>query len=321
MLPVQPPPSLPPPAAAPALAWIRKPTLDEVRAVYPPALAAQGVGGTGVIACLVQPDQTLTACQVLAETPKETGFGEAALALTPLMRVQAQAKPGAPLPGVSVPIRFDPPVPVSDATPATPPIAFTAAPDTARLAAAFPKAAKAKAGQGLMRCTVSTGALTGCTIAGDDPAGFSRAAVRLAPAFSVARTLADGRSSDGLILNIPVAFGAEAVTTLVGPQWTERPTAGQVAASFPVQARDRGVGRVAVKARCEVAADGGLEGCRLSTEDPVGVGGARAAARLFSVYRLSVWSGEGRPIAGAAVDLEIVLTPDAAASVQPSAKG
>jgi TonB family protein len=87
------------------------PAPEDVADAYPQAARAAGVAtGRGVLACKVQQAGALS-CQVQGEEPAGYGFGEAALKVAPLFRVQTWGADGLPAVGrtVKLAMRFDRP--------------------------------------------------------------------------------------------------------------------------------------------------------------------------------------------------------------------
>ncbi|CAN5320037.1 hypothetical protein BH09PSE2_BH09PSE2_02850 [soil metagenome] len=308
-------------------AWRVKPTRADVLAVFPPKAARAGIGGVGAIACTVDEDGSPLDCKASAEEPAASGFAEAALALVPTMRFKTGTVNGRVVGDgrIAIPIRFDPPDLGERAFgPDTVMGAgsWLGAPDAAQVQAAYPAAAlKAKrSGLGVIRCTVRGGQLGDCRAIGEDVDRFSRAALKLTSLFLMDDTFIGGGSTNGAIMDIPVAFGGDraAAPSLVGaPQWIRKPAADLVAAAFPPQAVDAGVTRIDVTPICRVVAGGGLGACALLSESPAGFGGAEAAARLANVYQTGAWSREGRPTAGLRLQLPIVLEHAAALPPPP----
>jgi len=68
--------------------WLRRPTNQEVRAVYPAAARRDGRGGQATLSCEAGQGGALTACTVTAERPRGYGFGRAALQLAGKFRVR-----------------------------------------------------------------------------------------------------------------------------------------------------------------------------------------------------------------------------------------
>ncbi len=75
---------------------------------YPKGALRKGVTGRTTLQCRVATTGAMTGCDVLNESPTGFGFGDAALAMTPLFRVN-QAQIPCPLDGcaiVRIPIVF-----------------------------------------------------------------------------------------------------------------------------------------------------------------------------------------------------------------------
>ena len=89
--------------------WVRRPTGDEFAGVYPQYAQRHHVSGQATIRCSVKPDGSLTACEVVDETPRGAHFGEAALELWGRMRIAMDD--GTPIPSgtttVDIPTRFN----------------------------------------------------------------------------------------------------------------------------------------------------------------------------------------------------------------------
>lgn len=87
--------------------WLVKPTDDEISRVYPREALRNHVAGAALLRCMVNIDGYLSDCTVNSETPKEAGFGNAALEITAYMRMKPAANYGIPVESqVDVPINF-----------------------------------------------------------------------------------------------------------------------------------------------------------------------------------------------------------------------
>jgi TonB family protein len=89
--------------------WLIKPMAENISRVYPSAAVQAHVAGKVVLRCTADEDGYLTDCLVLSETPKDFGFGNAALEVTGYMRMQPATEYGVPVRStVRVPLTFSP---------------------------------------------------------------------------------------------------------------------------------------------------------------------------------------------------------------------
>ena len=73
---------------------LRRPTPDEMRAVYPPRALSQGVEGRATMACSATVEGTLSDCSATSETPPGYRFGQAAVAVASRYRVSPRTVDG-----------------------------------------------------------------------------------------------------------------------------------------------------------------------------------------------------------------------------------
>nr|QQZ49634.1 hypothetical protein JKL49_22495 [Phenylobacterium glaciei] len=192
-------------------------------------------------------------------------------------------------------------------------VIWTEAPTYAQVVAAFPaKARIAKTGGNVvLDCSFkSDGRLTGCELLGETPKGLDlgRAAKTLMPLFMGPTLRSDGPA--------PFARGADSNhlphrDDLCDPsrdgqaRWTAAPSAEALLAAIPATAATAGVRTARVVMSCTIAQGGGLEGCKVSSEDPVGLGFGAATLGLVKDIRVSIWTAEGLPTIGGSINVPI----------------
>jgi TonB family protein len=87
--------------------WLVRPTKEEISRVYPRAAIRNHVAGRALLSCKVDTDGYLSDCTVSEETPKDAGFGNAALEVTGYMRMKPATTYGVPIEtSVNVPVAF-----------------------------------------------------------------------------------------------------------------------------------------------------------------------------------------------------------------------
>jgi TonB family protein len=184
---------------------------DEVRRIppsqgdtpYPPIARALNLPGRAVLNCTAAADGTLVGCKVASEDPPNWGFGEAALALAPAIKLA----PGADGRPVQQPISF---VLATDEAPADPDlkipgfaipesqIRWVAKPAVQDFIVSYPTDAVRQGIDGFvaLACRVTPdGRLNPCAVTDEQPAnaGFDKAALTLVAKFRMSPKLLDGR--------------------------------------------------------------------------------------------------------------------------------
>ena len=106
--PVIPPPTLPKPKTILNPDWISKPSGAQLADAYPDRALNLGIAGSATLLCTVGVDGQVRDCQVAAETPKNLGFGAAALRLSRWFKIRPKTEDGQAVDGalVRVPIQF-----------------------------------------------------------------------------------------------------------------------------------------------------------------------------------------------------------------------
>lgn len=99
------PPSPPPPGRGSLIVgpqWARKPNGEALARFYPDRATRLEREGSATIQCIVDAGGLLTACEIIAESPRDFGFGEAALKMSRLFKLKPLTRDGQPVAGASV---------------------------------------------------------------------------------------------------------------------------------------------------------------------------------------------------------------------------
>ena len=303
--------------------WVQRPTAESMIAVYPANQLATEHGGRVVLVCIVTVQGALRACRVSSETPAGAGFGAAALALVPQFSFRPATTGGQAVEAeVGIPIvwprqdhypRPDEPGPVlvSNAP-------WIRAPSFADIAAAVPPRARTASDPGrvVLGCTFRTdGTVRDCRIVTELPhgAGYGAAALSLTRHFQISLQAlpANVRLADAAVM-IPVTFPVGAATgsppPVNHPRWLAAPTGEQAFAAYPAAALAAGASGRGVAA-CTVDEHGALTHCAIEAETPPGQGFGAAVVSLTPLFRMTLWTEDGLPTAGAPVRIPITLHP------------
>lgn len=293
--------------------WVKQPSPEDLRAVFPVAALRVGAKGSAVVNCLVTIQGALDDCVAVEEEPAGLGFGDAGRTLMTQVSMKPARLRGEPAPSyVSIPVRWTEPPPSSGATIRKRIVSiqrvWASAPSFADLAAAYPPKAKAAdlLGRAVVGCEVTLeGRMIRCRVLSEAPKGqgFGAAARRLAwqLRFPLA-TEADRQATRNTSIHFPVLFDpglAKADPPAVPrPKWTSQPDPVSVRQAF----MDRGAS-IGDKATlvCNVAAGGELSDCAVEGAQRAG----EAAMSLASAFRLTTWTAEGLPTIGGRVRIPL----------------
>lgn len=302
--------------------WLRKPRPEDLLAVWPREAWRKGLGGKATIGCEVSRMGVLVNCTVLREEPAGSGYGSAALSLTPQFLMRPMLRDGKPVDGaqIRIPINFDPGpgrreasdwstgVPIVDAA-----ILWRVAPSYAEVVGAYPEKARAERVMGHVNlaCTFTgEGALRGCETVMEEPRGygFAKAGRALAEQFRGPTLRSAGKSISGVQVQLPFTFSPEMLDTkdpLIGqPKWAGLPTGQMMWNSFPAAAKQAGVKVGRVVLACIVQQEGKLA-CEVESQEPANYGFGDAALSLTPYFRLKTWTMEGLPTVGGKVRIPI----------------
>lgn len=305
--------------------WIRIPTARALGSVFPTQALQQGRSGTAVIKCTLTVESVLSGCQVVSETPRNQGFGEAALTLAPDLNIRPAVKAGRAVnTDINLTAHFIAPAPPVGSYIAgvdtrylqkylTNPV-WENTPTFSQVVAAYPARARSanKSGRVSLDCTLGAdGFFSSCLVMNEEPVGygFGAAAAELAKSFKTSPTLPEGRSVLGGVVKVPFAFTTRMLSpnagTLSEPVLTAVPSNRDLVAAFPRAARSAGIGQTRAALDCVVGQTGALSNCRAVVEAPAGYNVAVGAMQLAPKYRVAPWSPEGLPVAGSRVRVPI----------------
>ena len=314
------------PATTPA-DWLRQPRSEDLLTVWPAEAWKRGMGGKATIACEISVQGALRACVVESESPSGAGFGAAAIALTPQLLMKPATSDGKPVvSAVRIPVNFPTPdVATGTRLPgvggfsamsrtSVSGVSWLTAPTYDDVAAAYPAKARAKqvGGRVTLNCSFkSKGRVGDCDVLAEEPKGegFGSAAKSLVDQFVGPTELADGGSILGVLTQIPFTFSVEMLDAdqrVIGkPQWRALPTGDQFLGGYPPEALTAGVHTAKVVMSCGVGAEGKVENCVTTSEQPAGLGFGAAAVAPSSAFQVTAWTAEGLPTIGGKIRVPI----------------
>lgn len=316
--------------------WLRKPTQEQLMAVWPKGALQVGKKGRGVIDCSVSLQGMLFDCKVAEEDPVGSGFGGAAIALTPQFVMKPATRNGVPFVAthVRIPITFVWPAEMRRqghifTNEVIANVNWRAAPSFAQVVAAYPAKARAAGagGSATLDCRFKDdGLLSDCSVLGQTPTGmgFGEAAKSLSSLFVGPTALKDGSLTKGASVQIPVTFAPEMLTSnkpVTGkPKWTAVPSAEDLVGAIPPAAIAAGAKTARVMISCVIAQGGGITDCAVVSEDPPNLGFGAATLGLAKGVRVSIWTAEGLPTIGGGVSVPIRYDIPPPAPAAPPAK-
>jgi TonB family protein len=192
----------------------------------------------------------------------------------------------------------------------SPAMAWIEAPSYAALVAAYPPKAMElhQGGRATLSCQFDrAGRLRNCATITEEPKqkGFANGAMSLVKLFRAPATIADGRSIEGVQVQIPVVFDPvmmAASPPIVGKaQWVSLPSGEDTSAAFGKLKLPDSKDPARVRLACVVVQGGGVTDCRVEQETPAGSGLGAAALTLAPHFRLTTWTVEGLPTVGGTI--------------------
>jgi TonB family protein len=299
--------------------WLKKPSPENLLAVFPRGAFREGISGSARISCLATVQGVLTDCVVLDESPAGKGFGDAAVALTPQFLMKPARYKGEPVPSpVNIPINFKMEgrgevFGSKSVAPAALP--WAEAPSYADVAAAYPKAAAAqkKGGHVALDCDMKKDGRLDCREITAEPEnlGFGAAAKKLSKQFRfTVSSKADEEATSRVSVQLPVTFDPEMLSgqpAAIGkPVWAKLPTADEQQAAF-AKLDLKQPARAAMN--CVVQPGGVLGDCAVTSEEPANSGLGAALLALTPKFRVTTWSAEGLPVVGARITVPMRYQP------------
>jgi len=279
--------------------------------------------GQVTLTCWINVEGLAEWCRVAFEQPAGKGFGDAAKALRPHIKVDARKGPdGQPVAGLmNIAMTYKMPdfevlgvrrypLPNTRITLVTDPV-WVKAPTFEAVERAYPETAGGADGFAVAHCRVrDDGRLSACRVASESPRkqGFGAAAVKLAADFRVQPGILARAPSkaESVEVEVPIRFAPPgAARTVNAPTWLQGFDTQAAPKIFPPEAAAKGLISGRGVARCVVGAGGGLTACAPDGGDPEGF--SDVAAKLAGAMRMNPWSADARPVEGATVYVGVRL--------------
>jgi TonB family protein len=300
--------------------------------IWPAGAYYERRSGAVTLTCWINVEGLADWCRVAFERPTGRGFGEAALATRPHIRVAPRKGPdGGPIAGLmNIGMTFNAPNTEVQESPSAPNrtslqrgamgISYNPLPTTRitlmnnpvwaqtpsfeALDRAYPEKGDGATGFVVAHCRVhDDGRLSACKVATEAPdkQGFGAAALKLATDFRVQpQIMARAPKGQPVEVEVPIRFAPPgAARTVSAPAWVQGVDPDAAPKLFPPEAAAKGLTSGHGVARCVVGADGALTACAPDGDDPEGF--SAAAAKLAGAMRMNLWSADARPVEGGVV--------------------
>jgi TonB family protein len=307
--------------------------VEQLVAIWPGTAYMARLNGRVNLHCMVDVHGLAEWCDVTSESPKNKGFGKAALEMRPTFKLPIPMGPDGPMRAMrNIALTFKAPdttltmasvmkngtrgggnaLAMRSVTMLNYPVWVQAA-SFDDLATAYPAKAAGVEGYAVAHChMLHTGLLGECQVIAETPArlGFGSAALSLAHKFRVAPDLASVRQNTPVWVDVPVRWPAAAAMadrTVMAPVWITGVDLKAAPRVFPPEAAAHGLSTGRGVARCVVGVDGVLIQCAPEAADPADLGFSEAAVKLASTMKMNLWSADGAPVEGGVVHIPIRL--------------
>lgn len=270
--------------------WLRSPGPQDFRRVHPKSAEKTFLSGRATLVCDVALDGSLGGCAVDEVEPRQAGFEQAALSMSPYFTMRSDLPTGSDRLGrkVRIPLYFR-------------------LPDDLRANPIGLDHPVVKAGYAALSCRYRALRLDNCFVETSTSESAATAAMHLAGATTLPATPRKmGRVSIVFEFKDPAATAPspDLASMIIGPDWIRKPTGAEFVRVYPAQALRRGVDGMTVTS-CKVAGDGTLTDCQVLEEAPAGMGFGRAALDLMPKFLMRPLTRDGQPVEGGTVRIPL----------------
>ena len=301
---------------------LKKPSYEQMMAVYPRAAQKKGAIDIATITCVVQTTGIGRACSVVGEDRPGLGFGPAALVVAQTLLFNPAMRHGQPVEAeITLPLKFQ----ISDVpdrsggrttrvlTGAT----WSKAPTVHEILGELDKKVgdKFADGQVVVQCELSkkTGRLSGCKVmrTSSEMAQFTGVATTLTGKFEANPAELAG-IKENIAINLAFAFPDMSAPEwdkryLTHPDWIQTFDPASNISTFPEAAAKAGLKTGTATVDCIVAETGGLANCEVVQESTPNVGFGDTAISIAEMFVANPWNEDGLPNDGAHVRMPIQM--------------